>query len=338
MSTSKAVTSKADTSKAVTTNATKVFTWASVASGKKQTQVEIEADRAKEREKQSPQERARLEKYEEEQLRKNLAKQKKEAEFIEKNAERLAQKEKQEKEHAEYYSREKGHWAKEVETRYEKIICPKTKFEKYRMLDVPRNVNERSLKYIQWMLVNYPEVTATCKTVGDFKKVFMEAYIAYAKKYYGEEKVEKASAFFAKFNGNSPNETFVEKGENLQGWAAYEEGLLKSAEAEFKRKGYGFHVVPPWVNKLWVFVKNVSFLSCLWAMNERSKTFEMETKTDDAFNTGFVRIASSTLPDDSTLTWLTDLTTYRGFPHKPKPVCKQKRDEEERREREEWSD
>jgi len=319
------------------TNATKVFTWSSVASGKKQTQAEIEAERAKEREKQEQIKRAKFEKIEEESLRQKLVLQKREKEFEAQNAVRMAQKAKQEKEYAEFFTREKGHWAKEVETRYEEIPSEFIGWKNYRKLEVPRNVNERSLKYIQWMLVNYPEVTSTCKTVGEFKEVFMSAYMAYVKKHYRESKVDEASAFFANFNG-TPNETFVQQGENLQGWAAYEEGVFKSQQAELKRKGYGINPSPPWLDQFWIFIKNVSFQSCLWAMNEKSKTFEMETKTGDAFNTGFVRITGAPYADTSTLMWLTDLTTYRALPHAAKPECRQKREAEERREREEWSD
>ena len=309
----------------MSTNATKVFTWSSVASGKKQTQSEIEAERAKEREKQEQIKRAKLEKIEEESLRQKLASQKREKDFEAQNAVRIAQKEKQEKEYAELYTREKGHWAKEVETRYEEIPSEFIGCKNYRNLEVPRNVNERSLKYIQRMLVNYPEVTSTCKTVGDFKEVFMAAYIAYVKKQYREEKVDEASSFFANFNG-TPNETFVQQGENLQGWAAYEEGVFKSQQAELKRKGYGINPSPPWIDQLWIFIKNVSFQSCLWAMNEKSKSFEMETKTGDAFNTGFVRITGAPYADTSSLTWLTDLTTYRALPHTAKPECRQKKE------------
>jgi len=307
------------------TNTTKVFTWSSVASGKKQTQAEIEAVRAKEREKQEQIKRAKLEQIEEENLRKKLASQKREKDFEAQNSVRIAQKQQYE----ELFTREKGHWAKEVETRYEEIPSEFIDWKNYRKLAVPLNVNKRSLKYIQRMLVNYPEVTSTCKTVGDFKEVFMAAYMAYVKKYYREEKVDEASAFFAKFNGTQ-NDTFIQQGENLQGWAAYEEGLFNSQQAETKRKGYGINPSPPWIDQLWIFVKNVSFQSCLWAMNEKSKTFEMETKTGDNFNTGFVRIIGAPYADKSTLVWLTDLTTYRGLPHVDKPECRQKREERER--------
>jgi hypothetical protein len=308
---------------------TKVFTWASVTSGKKQTQAEVEAERAKEREKKAEKERLRLEKYEEEQFRQKLIKEKREKEFEVQNASRIAQKEKQEKHAQQHFTREKGHWAKSVEMRYEEIPSDFIGWKNYRKLEVPRNVNERSMKYIQWMLVNYPEVTSTCKTVCDFKEVFMGAYIAYVKKNYGEVNVDKASTFFANFNG-TPNDTFVDQGENLQGWAAYEEGLFKSQQAELQRKGYGINPSPPWIDQFWIFVKNVSFQSCLWAMNDRSKTFEMETKTGEMFNTGFVRITGAPYADKSTLTWLTDLTTYRALPHSSKPACQQKRQAEER--------
>jgi hypothetical protein len=320
-------------SKPLTSNSTKVFTWSSVASGKKQTQAEIEDARTKEQAKKAEQERALFEKRKEEQLRETLILQNRSKEFAMQNALRFERAAKEEKERQEYFSRERGYWAKEVNIRYENNMSPVTCFDQYRMLEVPLNVNERSMKFIQHMLVNYPEVTSTCKTVGNFKKVFMEAYIQYVKRHYEDTNVNYSSAIFAKLN-NTPNETFVEQGENLQGWAAYEEGLYKSSQAELKRTGNGVVPRPPWFDKLWVFVKNVSFTSCLWAMNEKSKTFEMETKTGNNFNTGFVKIIGPPYTDTSLLIWLTDLETYKGFPHKEKPVCKQRREEEERKERE----
>jgi len=311
-----------------TNNATKVFTWSSVASGKKKTQAEVEADRAKEREKKAELERTK----QEQELRKKLSLQKRDEDFEAQNAVRIAKKAKQEKDYAESLTREKGNWPIELCPRIVEIEGSSVRgWATHRVLEVPQNVNERAMKFIERMLVNYPEVTSTCNTVGEFKQVFMGAYIAYAKKNYGDVAVDEASSSFAQTNAN---ETFVEQGENLQRWAAAEERLYK--ESEYIKKGWGVIQRPPWVNPLWVFVKNVSFYSCLWAMSELSKTFEMETKTGDAFNTGFVRIASSTLPDSSALTWLTDLSTYRGLPHSAKPECRQKKEAKKRMENEEY--
>jgi hypothetical protein len=75
-------------------------------------------------------------------------------------------------------------------------------------------------------------------------------------------------------------------------------------------------------------------------MNEKSKTFEMETKTGEVFNTGFVRIKGPgpLYADNSQLIWLTDLNTYQGLPHRSKEECRAKKQEKKRIMDEEYFD
>ena len=282
------------------TNETKKFTWASVVLGKKQPLPEVESERAKEREKNTAKERAQLEKSKEETLR--------------------------QKHHEEYFKRENGYWKKHFPTRMEYLVDPESGFERPKRLDVPNNVNERAMKFILFMLANFPEVTTTCKTVKDFRKFFMEAYMPYVKKFYDIKTVEENCAKFAQLN-SSPNETLVDQYFNLQGWVEMEEKQFNSEQTEFIKNGGRCAPMPPWNSKLWIFAKNITVNACFWAIDERSKTFEMETKTGDAFNTGFVKIAGMPFEGKSELTWLTDLETYQDFPHNRKPEWKQKREE-----------
>ena len=98
---SKTSTSTINTSNTSNTSP-KVFTWASVAGGKKHTQADIEADRAKVRAHEEEKKRIEKEKLQEGELRARLIKEKKEHEFEEENSRRLlriAQEEKERKEH-----------------------------------------------------------------------------------------------------------------------------------------------------------------------------------------------------------------------------------------------
>jgi hypothetical protein len=313
-----------------TNSSTKVFTWASVASGKKQTQSEIEAQRAKVREQEAERKRQLLEKKKEQELRQRLIKEKREDEFAQQNAGRLAQIAKQEEEMAERFKRENGYWPVSVKPRYvtDEARTTYTGWACHRLLDVPRNVNERAMKFIEHLLVNFPEVTTTCPTVGDFKQVFMDAYIGYVIRNFGKAVIENTAT------------TRAVQYEELQKMVVQEEAEYNAASDLLRRNRCGIIPSPPWFNKVWVFAKNVNFESCLWAMNALSKTFEMETldETTGKPNTGFVKIASNTLPMASKLTWLTNLETYEGFPHQTKPVCKQKREQQEREREDEWFD
>lgn len=315
-----------------TTNnsSTKVFSWASVASGKKQTQAEIEADRAKIREQEAEKKRQLLEKKKEQELREQLIKEKREHEFARKNAIRLALIAKQEAESAEYFKRENGYWPVSVKPRYitDEARTTYTGWACHRLLDVPRNVNERAMKFIEHLLVNFPEVTSTCNTVGDFKQVFMDAYIGYVIRNFGKSAIE-----------NTDTTRFVQY-EELQKWVVQEEAEFKAASDTLRLNRGGIVPSPPWFNKAWVFAKNVNFENCLWAMNSLSKTFEMETldETTGKPNTGFVRIEGNPKNTTTKLTWLTNLETYEGFPHQTKPVCKQKREQQEQDREDEWFD
>jgi hypothetical protein len=300
-------------------NPTKVFSWSSVASGsKKQSNAELEAERAKVKAEEAKveakveaQERERkqqlFEKYKQQELLKGLDREKQAREY----AEQIA---KQEKSIEECNKRENGCW---VTLRTRQVVDDAQTIKRgwncYRTLDVPKNVNERAMEFIEQMLVNYPEVATTCKTVGEFKQVFMDAYVGYAlENYLMPTDVSTVT-------------TRAEQYAEFQRWVASEEAGYKKESAAFQRTRGGFVPTPPWVrNKKWVFGKNVNFENCLWAMNVLSKTFEMEEPLGNP-HTGFVQITGNPHIDSSKLTWLnTDLGNYKGIPHAKKEACKQK--------------
>jgi len=296
-------------------NPTKVFSWSSVASGgKKQSNAELEAERAKVKAEQArveQQERERkqqlFEKYKQQELLKGLDREKQAREY----AEQIA---KQEKSIEECNKRENGCW---VTLRTRQVLDDAQTIKRgwncYRTLDVPKNVNERAMEFIEQMLVNYPEVVTTCKTVGEFKQVFMDAYVGYA------------SGNYLMPIDVSTVTTRAEQYAEVQRWVASEEAEYNKQSAEFRRKQVGFTPTPPWVrNKKWVFGKNVNFENCLWAMNVLSKTFEMEEPVGNP-HTGFVQITGNPHVVSSKLTWLNaDLGNYKGIPHAKKAACKQK--------------
>jgi hypothetical protein len=300
-------------------NPTKVFSWASVASGgKKHSNAELEAERAKVKAdeakvkaKVAEQERERkqqlFEKYKQQGLLNELDREKRARDF----AERFA---KQEKAREESNKRENGCWVvlrtREVVDNAQTITRG---WECYRTLDVPKNVNERAMQFIEQMLVNYPEVTTTCKTVGEFKQVFMDAYVGYALGHY----LMPAEV--------STVTSRAEQYADFQRWVASEEAEYNTLSAKYRYDKIGFTPSPPWLrNPKWIFGKNVNFENCLWAMNVLSKTFEMEEPVGTP-HTGFVQIIGNPKLDSSKLTWLnTDLGNYKGIPHAKKAVCKQK--------------
>jgi len=290
----------------------------------------VEADRAKVRAQEAEKKRQLSEKKKEQELREQLIKEKREHASAQQNASRLALIAKQEQESAEHFKRENGYWPVSVKPRYvsDEARTVYTGWACHRLLDVPRNVNERAMKFIEHLLVNFPEVTSTCPTVGDFKQVFMDAYIGYVIRNFGKAVIKNTAT------------TRAVQYEELQKWVVQEETEYNAASESLRRNRGGIVPAPPWFDKAWVFAKNVNFESCLWAMNSLSKTFEMETldETTGKPNTGFVNIASNTLPMASKLTWLTNLETYEGFPHQTKPACKQKREQQERERADEWFD
>lgn len=299
-------------------SATKVFTWASVASGKKQTQAEVEASRLAERKKieaeQEAKEWARLDAESTIHMRKMLAREKQEKEQAILRGQCLQKK----AEIDEKYTRENGYWMKSVRRWPIGTRC----------LDVPRDVSERAMEYVEHFIVTFPELQTQAMTVGAFKKAFINAYVPYVYAKYSSCMCDQ-STLIAYLN--APRLTNEDKYALMQMWLAEKETKYNRMPNDYNKK-----LSQPWRNAFWVFAKNVTFEKCLWAMDAKSKTFEMP-KLDPAGETvyGFVKIEGNPLHDASKIVWQTDLANYIGHVHKKKPENGKKLAQREKEIREE---
>lgn len=302
-------------SAAITNASATKFSWSSVAKGKPETLAQIEAKRAAEAEAKRLVEKIEREKREEEQLRAALKAQQREKEFAVENAKRKLKEEQhkiaEDKRNAEslyWNSREGGCWSQVFPTRED--------IEIYR--EVPKNVNARALDHVNRWLANFPEVQA-CKTIGELRQAFMTAFMPYLLRDFLGLKDILQYYVDSKFNMpyNTPEEQYCV----LQKWVAQEENDYRRANFECK------------IGRHWTMAKNVTFENCLWAMCDKSKTFEMDTvkATDEEIKWGFIQIQGNFKDDRSRIVWQTDLNTYTKVPHLEKKPCKQKIEKEARR-------
>ena len=212
---------------------------------------------------------------------------------------------------AAFKTRDNGFWTKSVTKRvaiYEFILEGHTYIGNKR-LDVPHNVSERAMEYVERYLVNFPELTTTCKTVGELKSEFCVAYMRYT--------------LNNKYKDNSTLLLLIDKTEEQQ-YARLQQWVMDE-EASYKARQNQPRPYEPWRNPLWVFAKNVTFEKCLWAMNIESKTFETLDSSGKT-NTGFISVEGNPSNDDSKITWLTDLSTYQGIEHYQKVTSKNRYD------------
>ena len=304
---------------------TKVFTWASVASGKKQTQAEVEASRLAERKKieavQEAKEWARLEAESTIHMRKMLQKEKQEKEQAILHGQCLQKK----AEIDEKYTKENGYWMQSV--RRWPIGT--------RRLDVPSSVSERAMEYVEHFLYTFPELQQKCLTVGAFKKAFIDAYVPYVyAKFYSWCMVNQNSLYDLLI---VPGLTNDDKYALMQMWVSEQETKYNRMPNDWQKK-----LCQPWRNAFWVFAKNVTYEKCLWAMDAKSKTFEMP-KLDPAGETvyGFAVIEGNPLHEASKIVWQTDLANYIGHSHNKKTENKKKvvqREKEDREDSDEFGD
>jgi hypothetical protein len=217
--------------------------------------------------------------------------------------------EEEEKRIAAFKTRDNGFWTKRVTNRvaiYEFILEGHTYIGNKR-LDVPHNVNKRAMEYVERYLVNFPELTTTCKTVGELKSEFCVAYMRYAlNNKYKDNGIQLISKI--------EEQQYA----RLQKWVMDEEASYKARQNQPRP-------YEPWRNPLWVFGKNVTFENCLWAMNVDSKTFETLDSSGKT-NTGFISVEGNPSNDDSKITWLTDLSTYQGIQHNEKVTARNRYD------------
>ena len=297
------------------------FSWSSVAKGKPETLAQIEAKRAAEAEAKRLVEKIENERRKEEELRASLQAQQREKEFAVENtkrklveAQRKIAEDKRKAEYLFWNSREGGCWTQVFPTRED--------IELYR--EVPKNVNARALDHVNRWLANFPEVQA-CKTIGELRQAFMTAFMPYLLRDFLGLKDILQYYVDSKFNMpyNTPEEQYCV----LQKWVAQEEDDYRRANFDCR------------IGRHWTMAKNVTFENCLWAMCDKSKTFEMDTvkattASASEITWGFIQIQGNFKDDRSRIVWQTDLNTYTKVPHLEKKPCKQKIEKEARRDEE----
>jgi hypothetical protein len=238
------------------------FVWAKLVAGKK---MDLKAVEEEEQASALKARNALNEKHKENQLREQLAKQKREAAFDAENKKRLAKvaiasAEREAIASAEReakYSVENGHWDTS-------IPC-----ENHTYRDIPKTVNAHALKFAQLFLHNFGAKLKTCTTLFELEAVFQAAYAPYALWKY--HRAAPAFELFevAKYSGEEKND---DRYLRLQEWMLSEE---KEWNAIPKNKQHPS--CAPWVGStgaLWIFVKNVNFVNFVKAIDEKSAAFE----------------------------------------------------------------
>ena len=177
-------------------------------------------------------------------------------------------------------------------------------FGHYGYINVPKDVSERAMKFMEVLLVNYPEWQTTCLTVDDLEKAFYEAYVPYVVRQYNG-----ARGTSLMLDQMDMDNTAQERYHNIQAWALKMKQKCKE----------------PWLMPVYIFLTNVTWPKCLWAINEASKTFESvaETETEtvavaDIKTIGIIRVEA----DQKKITWLVDIPHMLFIPHNKKESCK----------------
>jgi hypothetical protein len=277
-----------------------VFNWASVAKGKPQLTVDVEAG-VKEKERI-----AKAAKTEREQMaweadapmrmRQTMMLRAK----LDKEREQSLARQVQQVEHDRKFSKEggwlMGQWPTSREVPYE----PR--------LTVPKHVNERARDWVERALASWWQEWEKCETVEALRTAFINAFVPYALEHsnYNKGVYEFKRWEHLAFKAIGANEnkefTHAERYANLLKW-------VKDIESD-----------KPYWNQLWVACKNITFENCLWAMNVEAQTFRAMDKlcsNTEVSITGFLQV------EGQVITWLADFTKYIPYLHDPKPKSKQ---------------
>jgi hypothetical protein len=216
-----------------------------------------------------------------------------------------------EAEHKIRFSREMGYFNNKTVKYY---------FGHYGFINVPKDVSERAMKFMEVLLVNYPEWQTTCLTVDDLEKAFYEAYVPYVVRQYNG-----ARGTSLMLDQMDMDNTAQERYHNIQAWALKMKQKCKE----------------PWLMPVYIFLTNVTWPKCLWAINEASKTFESvaetetvavaETETVAVAETETVAVAETDIKtigiirietDQKKITWLVDIPNMLLIPHNKKESYK----------------
>lgn len=288
--------------------ATTVFSWASVAKGKPQLTVEVEAAKA------AVKEKAQREKAERERLAweagapVRMRQDATVSAIRKKEQEEALARQKYKEEHDNKFSKESGWMMGQWPTMH--LVPYETR------LTVPRTVNERARNWVERALASWWQEWEKFETVEALRTAFINAFVPYAlehsnyRRVYDFEHWEKQQST----GTNKVEGTHTERYANLLRW-------VKDIESD-----------QPYWNPLWVACKNITFENCLWAMNMESQTFRALDKlspNSEVPITGFLKV------EGQVVTWLADFAKYIPYLHNPKPKSKQaieakrQRDEEE---------
>ena len=272
------------------------FNWASVAKGKPQLTVEVEAEKAAiaektrlakaEREHMDWEAEAPLRARQTAMMRSMLrAKLEKEQE----QAKALA-------EHDRKFSKENGWLMGQWPTSHEVPYEPR--------LTVPKHVNERARDWAERALASWWQEWEKCETVDALRMAFINAFVPYVLEHSNYYKGVYAFKSWERQACKKVEEccSHVERYANLMKW-------VKAIESD-----------QPYWNPLWVACKNITFENCLWAMNVEAGTFRAMDKlcpNREVPITGFLQV------EGQVVTWLADFTKYIPYFHEPKPKSKQ---------------
>jgi hypothetical protein len=277
---------------------TTVFNWASVAKGKPQLTVDVEAG-VKEKERIAKAEKAERDRLALEADAPMYARQRAILRAkLDKEQEQSLARQKYQAEHDRKFSKENGWLTGEWPTSNEVPYEPR--------LTVPKHVNERARDWTERALASWWQEWEKCETVEALRVAFINAFVPYVlehsnyyKGVYSFKSWERQSC---KVNGNVEEFTHTERYANLLKW-------VKAIESD-----------QPYWNPLWVACKNITFENCLWAMNVEAGTFRAMDKlclNSEVPITGFLQV------EGQVVTWLADFNKYIPYKHDPKPKNKQ---------------
>jgi len=287
-----------------------------VAKGKPETIEEIESKRAAAKAEIEAKCAAAQVVAQEEELRLRLHAEKYKKIFEAENAKRKLIELKQLEEYVYRNSRESGNWSAKFQLR-KPATETATETERTTFQHIPKNVNARAVKHVKEWLANFPEVHYD-ETLGELRQAFMTAFMPYLLRDFPY--LKDTLNYYAERVFNMPNTTPEEQYCVLQKWVVAEEANYRKANFECR------------IGRDWTAAKNITFENCLWAMCDKSNTFEMDTINDATGlpYIGFIKIHGNVKDDKSRIVWQTNLNTYTDIPHLEKAPSKQKMAKEER--------
>lgn len=124
-----------------------------------------------------------------------------------------------------------------------------------KILDVPPNVNERAMKFIELFVKVFPTESQACLTIAEFQSLFKTKYPSYVQ--------SKFSRLY-----------FAATYDELQAWVVDCEKTMRE----------------PWRNAMWIFLKHVTFENCIRALS--SDAFQVNTLENQY--PGYCRVVDNT--------------------------------------------